>query len=298
MTERALATGWTEVRARVPAGWGELVAGALAGGPCTSVTVEALSDAEELVRTAIARVDDSPEHREALARAVAALAESTGDPELGALELEFDEIPDEDWAGAWRATWRPFRVGRLCVVTPDWEGRMREGDRQLALTPGGTFGTGRHATTRMCMQLVQEEVTEGSRVLDVGTGTGILAVTAALFGARSALGFDVDPASRPAAVELARENGVAERCEFRHGGFEVLGSDEGPFEAVFANLYSDLIQEHARSLTARLAPGGLFVVSGCPIHHLEPTRAAVVDAGIAVREVRRRGRWVTLVGSR
>jgi ribosomal protein L11 methyltransferase len=291
-------TGWTEVRVCVPEGWGELVASVIAVGPCSSAVVGDLPAPEgrEFVRTALVRVDDSDAARRSIRDALAGLAELTGEPELAGLEPEFRALPDEDWANAWRQSWRPFRVGRLCVVTPDWRGQLRAGDRRLALVPGGTFGTGRHATTRRCMQLVQDHVRAGDRVLDVGTGTGILAVTAVLFGAASATGFDIDPASRPAARDLARENGVLERCDFRHGGFEVLGADDRDFDALLANLYSDLIQRHADELAARLRPRGWFAISGCPERHLPATRAAVEAAGLVVREVVRRGRWMTLHG--
>ncbi len=294
-------TGWVEVLVQVPCGWGELMAEVLAAGPCRSAVIggDDLPEPEagrEWVRSALALAEDSVEARSTICSALRNLAETAGIDELRGLEPGFREIPDEDWSGAWRKSWRPFRVGSLCVVTPDWDGELRAGERRLALIPGGTFGTGRHATTRTCMRLIQERVKAGDRVLDIGTGTGILAVTSALFGAASAIGFDIDPASRPAAREIARENGVAERCEFRHGGFEVLDEDDFEFDALLANLYSDLIQLHAVELSARLRTGGWFAVSGCPIHHLAPTRTSLEAVGLSVTEVHARGRWNTLEG--
>jgi len=295
-------TGWTEVLVQAPIGFGELVAEVLAAGACSSAVIGAADDlpaphsGREWVRSALAFAEDSGDKREAIASALAELGTSSGIPELDGLEPQFREIPNEDWAGAWRNSWRPFRVGKLCVVTPDWRGELRPGEKRLALTPGGTFGTGRHATTRICMRLIQERVPAGARVLDVGSGTGILAVTSALFGASQAIGFDIDPASRPAARELARENGVSDACEFRHGGFEVLAESDTGFDVLLANLYSDLIQKHAGELEQRLRPGGWFAVSGCPEHHLEPTRTALIENGLPVSQVHARGRWNTLEG--
>ena len=196
-------TGWTEVLVQAPIGFGELIAEVLAAGSCSSAVIGAADDLPapqvglEWVRSALAFAEDSGSTCEAIASALAELGTTTGIPELEGLELQFREIPNEDWAGAWRNSWRPFRVGKLCVVTPDWQGELRPGEKRLALVPGGTFGTGRHATTRACMRLIQERVPSGARVLDVGTGTGILAVTSALFGASQAIGFDIDPAHDP-----------------------------------------------------------------------------------------------------
>lgn len=294
--------GWIEVLVEVPIGFGELVAERLATGPCDSAVIgegddlPAAASGREWVRSALALADDSESARASIRRELAELAGSTGLQELAGLAPVFRALADEDWSAAWRKSWRPFRVGRLCVVTPDWEGQPRPGERRLALVPGGTFGTGRHATTRTCMRLLQERVPAGARVLDVGTGTGILAVTSVLFGAGSALGFDIDPASRPAALELARENGVAASCEFRRGGFEVLAPDDTGFDVLLANLYSDLIQRHAGELEQRLKPGGWFAISGCPVHHLDATRKALEAAGLPVGGVHARGRWNTLEG--
>lgn len=285
--------GWVEVRVEVPRGWGELVAGALEPHTTGSAAIESRDDADEVTALLGRNAQSS---RTAIARALASLGEI--EEELAGLEPRFRELAARDWANAWRESWKPFRVGRLCVATPEWDGALRLGDRRLDLIPGGTFGTGRHSTTRTCLRVAQERVREGSRVLDAGTGTGILAAAAVLLGAAQALGFDVDPASRPAADELARANGLADRCEFREGGFEVLTDADRGFDGLFANLYSDLIQEHASALAARLAPGGWFAVSGCPVHHANETRAALEAAGLPVGETRTTGKWCTFVGTR
>jgi ribosomal protein L11 methyltransferase len=299
------AAEWTEVRVLVPRGWEELVADVLAEASGTAVAFGAVGrvlppapNGMDWVRTALTPSRASASARRALTDSLAALAGITGEPELGALEVSFRPIPTEDWANAWKKTWKPFRVGRVCVVSPHRSSALRADDVRLELVPGGTFGTGRHATTRACLQLVQERVSAGERVLDAGTGTGILAVASALFGASLALGFDVDPSSEPFAVDLARRNGVADRCRFRTGGFEVLDEHAEPFDGVFANLYSDLIQRHAGRLAERLRSGGWCVFSGCPEMHLEPTYRAIETAGFSGLELSRRGRWCTVSGWR
>ena len=294
---------WTEVRVLVPVGWQELVAERLCSGPCTSAAfgrpnlgTDPAPDGFDFVRTFLADRDDTPAAREALRANVAALADETGMPELSGLELAFKALPPEDWATSWRKSWKPFRVGRLAVI-PDWSPlRPRPGDVRLTLEPGGAFGSGRHVTTRTCLLELQERLRGGERVLDAGSGSGILSVAAVLLGAESALGFDIDAHAATYASSLARDNDVLERTEFRTGGFEVLGAQDRDFDVVLGNIYSDVLQAHARDLAARLAPTGWFAFSGCPAHHREATREAIVAAGLDVERVVQKGRWVTFAG--
>lgn len=289
----------------MPAGWHELVAGALAGGPCTSVAIGSTSTGQEpgpegfeVVRAYLPDDEDTPGRRAELRRALEGLAGSTGATELAAVTVSFRPLPPEDYATSWRKSWKPFRVGRLVVLPPWREHAPRPGEVRLTLEPGGAFGTGRHATTRTCLRVLLERVSGAERVLDAGSGSGILAVTAVLLGARSALGFDVDPVATRTADALAQANGAAGRCAFRTGGFEVLRGGDRGFDAVVANLYSDLLRSEAGELAGRLRPGGWFAFSGCALAHRDPTVEALRAAGLAIEEERRRGRWCTFVGVR
>lgn len=165
----------------------------------------------------------------------------------------------------------------------------------MRLEPGGAFGSGRHATTRMCLRAIEERVRPGAHMLDAGSGSGILAVAAVLFGARAAQGFDIDPNARPYAEALARENGVASSCLFTTGGFENI---DGPYDAVVSNIYADVIQANARAFFDALAPGGWFAFSGCTEQHADATRTAIERVGLAIEQTRSRGRWRTFIGVR
>lgn len=296
---------WTEVRVEAPEGWHELVGAALSLGPCTTVVVGATSIATEppregfeFVRTFFPTREDTPALRSELEAALARLAETTGAEELRDLRVTWRPLPAEDYATSWRRVQRPFRLGRIALV-PSWESpSLREDDLLLSIEPGKSFGSGRHATTRTCMRVLQERSIQGARVLDAGTGSGILSVTAAMLGAASTLGFDIDPVSEEAGSELAERNGVGERCRFRTGDFGVLHPEDEGFDVVLANIYSDVIQAHATDLRARLRPGGWYAFSGCPVHHREATRAAIEAAGLELEEERIRGRWSTFVGTR
>ena len=293
---------WIEVRVLAPMGWCELVAETLAIGPCTSVVfgrpslgTDAAPKGFDFVRTFVPARDDSPELRDRIVDALARLAESTGAGELRGMVPQFKPLPFEDYATSWQKSWKAFRIRDLCVVAPWSDVRLREGDRVMRLEPGGAFGSGRHPTTRACLRLVLERIRGGERVLDAGSGSGILAVAAAMRGAREVLGYDLDPAAAPHATELAEQNGVADHCRFVTAGFEAL-EGAGLFDVVLANIYADVIQAHAADLRAVLAPGGWFVFSGCPVNRVADTRTSIERAGLVIEEVRVRGRWHTFVG--
>ena len=297
------ALSWIEVRALVPAGWEELVAERLMFGPCTSATfgrpnlgTDPAPEGYEFVRTFLSEGEDSPELRTELCARVAELAAITEEPELAGIELRFKRLPPEDYANSWKKSWKPFRVGPLCLLPPWDEREVRDGDLRLTIQPGGSFGSGRHATTRTCLRQLTRRIRGDERVLDAGAGSGVLSVAATLLGARSALGFDIDPHSAASSTALATDNGVQDRCEFREGGFEVLDDSERNFDVVLANIYSDVIQAHAQDLAARLAPNGWFAFSGCPDQHATETMAAIEAAGLMIEEPYQRGRWHTFLG--
>ncbi|MCY2959945.1 MAG: 50S ribosomal protein L11 methyltransferase [Planctomycetota bacterium] len=296
---------WTEVRVLAPIGWHELVAETLQDGPCTSVAfgrpslgVAAAPEGFEYVRTFLPRRDDTPANRERIVAALRSLADSTGETALGDLAVEFKPLPPEDYATSWMKVWKPFRVGNLCVLSPWTRSATRPGDVTMVLEPGASFGSGRHATTRMMLRAIQDHLIPGERVVDCGTGSGILAVAAAQFGAREVVAFDIDPNAEPNARDLAERNGYGATCRFSTGGFELLPVRERPFDALLANIYSDVLQLHAADFRSCLRPGGWFALSGCPAQHAEATDHALTSAGLTITERPVRGRWHSFVGRR
>lgn len=297
---------WTEVRVDVPRGWHEVVAEALIFGPCTSVTLGTTSLAarqpgpeEEAVRSFVLDRDDTPELRAQVVERLRALEERVSDPELVGLEVRFQRLPPEDYATSWRKDWKPFRVGRLALLPPWYESEPpRASDVRLTIEPVGSFGSGRHASTRTCLRALSRRVEGGERLLDAGAGSGILSVGAALLGARETYGFDLDPASKPTADLLARDNGVEDRCTFREGDFKRLDDVEGLFDVICANIYADVLMTHAHDLAERLDPRGWFCFSGCRFDHVDATRQSLIEAGLVVEEEHLLGRWMTFVGRR
>jgi ribosomal protein L11 methyltransferase len=201
-------------------------------------------------------------------------------------------VDDASWSEAWKQHYVPQRIGRL-VVVPSWiEEPPRAGEVRIVLDPGMAFGTGLHPTTRGCLELIQELDPMPPRVLDVGTGSGILAIAALMLGAESAVGVDTDALAVEASRANAERNAVAERFVAVEGSLAEVPDETYPL--IVANLVAALLVRLALSLAARLVPTGVLVASGI----IEPRATAVVDAmhgaGLAVRRRRDDGEWVSL----
>ena len=301
----SLARTWIEVRVTVPDGWGELVASLFADSPFSGVAFgpatlasTAAPEGSDFLRAYVPISHDSEGLRADIQRRLDELAERVGLDELQDMPLRFHALPAEDWANSWKRSWKPFRCGDIAVVPRHFEGQLRPTDIPMRLDPGGVFGTGRHATTRTIMLVMQGKMKGGERVLDAGCGTGILACAAALSGAEDVLGFDIDLGAASHFSELTRDNGVETKCHFREGGFEVLGDGDTGYDVILANIYADIIIDHVHELAARLAPHGWFAFSGCHRAHADDVREALAGAGLVLEEERVRGLWHTLVGRR
>jgi len=189
---------------------------------------------------------------------------------------------DEDHLDAWRAWARPVRAGRRIVLHPAWlqPPSARRGDIVVRLDPGRAFGTGSHPSTRLVAAVLEARVAAGDRVLDVGTGSGVLAVVACLLGAGSAVAIDVDPEAVAAAEANAARNGVAGQVA---ASTTALCDVPGVFDLVVANIGASVLCDLAPDLRQRLAPRGLVVVSGL----LEAQVGEVLGAFTGLVEVHR-----------
>jgi ribosomal protein L11 methyltransferase len=211
-------------------------------------------------------------------------------------ELSTRTVRESDWAEAWKRHFPVLRVGRRIVIRPTWRRHRRApGDVVIALDPGMAFGTGLHPTTRLCLEAIEAAADRGAlrgaRVLDVGCGSGILAIGAVRLGARGALGLDVDPIAVEATAANAARNRLAGRVLARHGA---LPSGAAPHDVVLANLIASLLIELAPALAAEVRPGGLLIASGIYVDREEAVRTALRTAGLAVRERWAEGDWFAL----
>lgn len=216
--------------------------------------------------------------------------------------LRVRSVQDASWANAWKRHFPLLRIGRRLVVRPSWRRyRPRPGDVVIHLDPGMAFGTGHHATTRLCLEALEDRLVPEATVLDVGAGSGILSLAAGLLGAARADAVDIDPAAVLAAKENAARNGLLDILRVARGS---LGEawpfpepPQGRYDSVFANLNSGLIQELARPLVNALRPEGVALLSGVSGDQEDICRDALTAAGGRIVECRADGAWRLLVAT-
>jgi len=204
-------------------------------------------------------------------------------------------VGEEDWAESWKEHFHVERFGERIVIVPSWRSyEPRDGDVVIELDPGMAFGTGQHETTRMCLEALERVVRRGARVLDVGCGSGILAIAAAKLGAGEVLAVDVDADCVRVTGENARANDVTRVVRAGEGSvgdawpFEALAAG---FDVIVANIIARVIIEAAPALVAALAPQGRLIVSGIIAEREAATVAALAAAGARIDAVRAMGEW-------
>lgn len=195
--------------------------------------------------------------------------------------------PESEWRDAWKRYFKVFRVTRRLVIVPSWETfAPAAGDVVLDLDPGRAFGTGAHASTRLCLTELERLHDDGlavSRFLDVGTGSGILAIAAAkLWPGATGVAVDVDPQATSAAVENLERNGVRARVTTGETPAEEI---PGTFELVVANIQADVLEALRDALAARVAPGGALVLAGLLAPQAAPVGQIFAQAGLRVARV-------------
>lgn len=213
----------------------------------------------------------------------------------GPWELSTRMVAEEDWAHGWKAYFKPLRVGRRLVVVPSWESFEAEpGDVLLSLDPGMAFGTGTHPSTALALQALEVRVRPGQTVLDVGTGSGILAIAARKLGAARVVAIDIDPVAVRVAGENATHNGV--EVEVQEGEVNRL---PGAFaDVVVANIVADVLVEIGPELARVLRPGGLAIGSGIIARELPRVEAAWAACGLRHEEGRWSEGWAVLIARR
>lgn len=298
---------WTDIQVTVPkahAETAEAIATGISGG---GIYIEDYTDLEAQVE-AIAHVDLiepellakdrehvtvhlylAPEENPA---EVLSLLQSR----LTAAELPFtlvaDGVEQEDWETGWKAYYHAMTLGRRLAIVPSWE--TFDTDRVvIRLDPGMAFGTGTHETTALCLTALDELVKGGERMLDIGTGSGILAIAALKLGAAAAEGVDIDPMCVRTAGENAALNGVADRFKVLIGDLSDKAS--GQYDLITANIVANAILHLAPAVPALLAPGATFIASGVIDTRRDEVTAGLAAVGLKICEVREDNGWVAIL---
>ena len=217
--------------------------------------------------------------------------------DLGKMEVVQKTFAEEDWAENWKKSFKPFRLGRHMVIKPGWaEYEVQPEDRIIEIDPGMAFGTGTHETTGMCVELVEKYVKPGMNAIDVGTGTGILAIAAAHMGAEDVLAIDIDRVAVRVAAENIRINGYEGRIRCKAG--DLLENVDEQADVVIANIIADVIIMMAAPVKKHIKDGGMFICSGISRERKQDVLDALEDAKYNVLDVCEKGGWCAIAAEK
>lgn len=307
---------WYEVTVRLPAESTEAVAALLQEWPeVNGVAIEGVNEAapphpewgewfdEALLNTerqsVKAYVPETVSREDVLMRAKAILerVRRAGLAVPSDTAVEVSTVDETDWENAWKAHYQPISIGQSLAIVPTW--RREDGlflDRKVIyLEPGMAFGTGTHPTTQLCMEALERFAKPGDLVLDIGCGTGVLAMTAALLGVAQAVGIDIDPVAVSSATLNVELNGLSSSVCVEQGNLLCGWTEEGKFDMAIANILRDAVIALAPAAYLQLKPGGLFISSGYVETQCEEVVVALVAAGFEPPEKLFKEDWVVLV---
>lgn len=211
------------------------------------------------------------------------------DLNIGSTEIEVQDIEDRDWNSEWKKNFKPFKLGNNVIIKPTWEDYFpKEGEIIIEIDPGAAFGTGTHETTSLCIEQLEGKIESESSVLDIGTGTGILAILASKLGAGNVLGIDIDDDS----IRIAKENVEVNDChnvDIKKGN--LLNKIDYQADIVVANITADIIIKMMSKLSTVLKKGGLFISSGILTTKVANVKLALIENKFEIVETLIKGEW-------
>lgn len=226
--------------------------------------------------------------------AVIHMAKEDGEGVLGRLEIETTVVDDGQWKDSYKEHFKTIDLTDNIIVKPSWEPVPENNTKKvLELDPGMAFGTGDHATTSMCAVLMDEAGCEGKKVLDIGTGSGILAIAADLLGASDILGVDIDPSAVEVAIENAEANGCGDNVRFIEG--DLTKGIDFRADIVVANLMAEMVVMLISSVKEHMLPEGVFISSGILVEKKDMVIEALDKAGFETVKVMKKGEWCAIL---
>jgi ribosomal protein L11 methyltransferase len=246
---------------------------------------------EERAGLLVAHLPDPGEEAEEVLRRVRERLRLVGDFEPSSLRWTWQ--PHQEWSDLWRRGLEPRRVTSRLVVSPTWKDpELGPGELLISVDPGLAFGTAEHPTTRGCLRLLDRTLRPGDEVADIGAGSGILSIAAAVLGASRVVAIEMDPWAATAARENVNANGVGDRVEVRTGtvGPDFL-PDDPPFHGVVANIETGILIPLLPAFRRGLRPGGWLILSGVMTHEAGGVEQAALEAGFTPEDEDREGEW-------
>lgn len=219
------------------------------------------------------------------------------DTSLGRLYAEDRVVDDRDWKDKWKEFFKPMKVTEKLVIKPTWESYEKVGDEKvIEIDPGMAFGTGTHETTSLCLELIETYLKKNQRVLDIGCGSGILSIAAALLGSGPVLGVEIDPDAVRTARENVQANGVKDIVTIQEG--DLAKDVEGKASLIAANLMAPLVMRLAPAAAEHLEEKGVFISSGILLEKRKEVEDAICQAGLRILEVREKGEWCAIAAEK
>ena len=207
-------------------------------------------------------------------------------------------VAEEEWQNSWKEHFHVLKISRRITICPTWrEHAQQEGEHVIMLDPGMAFGTGHHPTTRMCLETLDELVTRGVDVLDVGCGSGILSIAAAKLGARHVFGLEIDSVAVNVAKQNVRDNGVEHTVRVVQGTLPHPDVKRSAYGIAVANISAKVVSEIAPYLANSVRDGGRIIASGILLENKDVVVSALGEAGAELEQTLVDGDWVTLVAS-
>ena len=205
----------------------------------------------------------------------------------------FRKVSEQDWANEWKQYFHVTHVGQSLVIKPSWEEYIaKEGEHVIEIDPGMAFGTGTHHTTNMMMERLEKVMPQDATVFDVGTGSGILAIAAALCGAKEVKAVDIDGVAVRVARENVADNHLSDKIEVREG--DLLHGTEGKADVIIANIIADIIIMLLKDIPLKLNDNGIFLASGIIEVRVADIEAEAAKEGLKVDAIDHRGGWVVM----